>query len=165
MDQAVAGGNGKLGPETYPAEKVDVGDAGERKVHDRRILNPLDKKLATQNLTPDELKSILESKQQLQEMQEQLEVSDEMRKALEEFMNSPEFKDIMKAVDKMRDAAQQVNDGQPLSEQQIQDLEQMLDDLEQKLEDSKYKDMVMEQMRAALEMLKAGKATCEAGGT
>jgi DNA repair exonuclease SbcCD ATPase subunit len=157
----------QLGLQQYDPSLLNLTDEERDKLREliQERLNDLDKKLATQNLTPDEMKSILESKQQLQEMQEQLEVSDEMRKALEEFMNSPEFKDIMKAVDKMRDAAQQVNDGQPLSEQQIQDLEKMLDDLEQKLEGSEYKDMVMEQMRAALEMLKAGKATCEAGGT
>jgi hypothetical protein len=132
----------------------------------QKRLNDIERKMAdSQNLTEDEMRALEDSQQQLQELQEQLELSEEARKALEEFMNSPEFKDIMKAVQKMRDAAQQVNDGQPLTDEQIEDLEQMLDELEQKLEGSKYKEMVMDQMRAALEMLKAGKATCEAGGT
>lgn len=157
----------QLGLQQYDPSLLNLTEEQRDKLREliQERLNDIDKKLATKNLTPDEMRSILESKKQLEEMQEQLDMTEEMRKALEEFMNSPEFKDIMKAVDKMRDAAQQVNDGQPLSEQQIQDLEQMLDDLEQKLEDSKYKEMVMGQMRAALEMLTAGKATCEAGGT
>jgi Zn-dependent M16 (insulinase) family peptidase len=158
----------QLGLQQYDPSLLNLTDEERDRLREliQERLNDIEKKLAnSQELSPSELKSLLESKQQLQEMQEQLEMSEEMRKALEEFMNSPEFKDIMKAVDKMREAAKQVNEGQPLSEQQIQDLEKMLDDLEQKLEDSKYKDMVMEQMRAALEMLKAGKATCEAGGT
>jgi len=125
----------------------------------QKKLNDIDKKLAnSQNLTEDELQQLLDQKQALQEMQDQLDISEEARKALEEFMNSPEYKDIMKAVQKMRDAAQQVNDGKPLTEEQIKELEQMIEELAELLKDSKYRDMVIEQLKAALEMLKQGKA-------
>jgi hypothetical protein len=132
----------------------------------QKELSDIDKQLAdARGLTADEMESLLESKKNLEEMQEQLEISEEARKALEEFMNSPEFKDIMKAVKKMREAAKQVSDGQPLTDEQVEELEQMIEDLDKRLEDSKYREMVIEQMKQALEMLKAGKATCEAGGT
>ncbi|MCH8977952.1 MAG: hypothetical protein IH945_01755 [Armatimonadetes bacterium] len=115
-----------------------------------------------QNLTQDELNQLLQQQQQLQELQQSLELSEEARRILEEFMNSPEYQDIMKAVQELRDAAQQVYDGQPLTDQQIEELEQMLEELAEKLKDSEYRDMVMEQLRAALEQLKAGNALCAA---
>jgi hypothetical protein len=158
----------QLGLQQMDPSMLNLTDEERDKLREliQQKLNDLDKKLAnSQNLTEDELRELLEQQEQLQEMQEQLEISEEARKALEEFMNSPEFKDIMKAVKEMRDAAQQVANGEPLTDQQIEDLEQMIEELDEKLKDSKYREMVIEQLKAALEMLKQGKAVCEAGGT
>ncbi|MCH7904726.1 MAG: hypothetical protein IH944_09205 [Armatimonadetes bacterium] len=139
----------------------DQSDALKRLIDQQ--LNDIQRQLGnSQNLTPEQLAILLQQQQELQEMQEALELSDEARKILEEFMNSPEYKDIMKAVREMRNAAQQVADGEPLTEQQIADLEQMLDELEERLEGSEYQEMVMDQLRAALEQLKAGNAFCKA---
>lgn len=117
------------------------------------------------SMSEEQLNSLLQQQQELREMQEQLEMSEEMRKALEEFMNSPEFQDIMDAVNELREAARQVGNGEPLTEQQIEDLERMLDQLDLDLDGSKYQEGVMEQLRAALEQLKTGSLSCDAAGT
>ena len=44
-------------------------------------------------------------------------------------------------------------------------LEKMIDELDERLAGSKSQAMVIDALKTALEMLKAGKATCEAGGT
>jgi hypothetical protein len=157
-----------LGLQEMDPSMLNLTDEQREQLKDllQKKLNEIDRKMAnSQNLTEDELRQLLEQQEQLQEMQEQLEMSEEMRKALEEFMNSPEYKDIMEAVQKMRDAAQQVADGKPLTDEQIEDLEKMIEELDEKLEGSKYQEMVIDALKNALEMLKAGKATCEAGGT
>ena len=116
-------------------------------------------------MTQEELNELLQRQQSLQELQDAVQMSEEARKALEEFMNSPEYKDIMAVVSEMRKAARQVINGEPLTDQQIEEFEQMLDELDERLDGSKYQEMVMETLRAALEQLKAGCLSCEAAGT
>lgn len=129
-------------------------------------LEKIEKQLKdSHNLTPDQLNKLYDDKANLEALKQALEISEKARKILEEFMNSPEYKDIMKQVNDLRKAAKQVADGKPLSEEQIKQLEKGLEELAEKLKDSKYREEVMEALRKALEELKAGHATCEAGGT
>lgn len=128
-------------------------------------MKEIEKALKDQNLTPDQRTSLKNELKSLKNLQQELKISEEARKILEEFMNSPEYQDIMKQVAKLRSAAKQVSEGKPLSPEQIKALEKAIEELAERLKDSKYRKDVIEAMKKALEQLKAGNLSCEAGGT
>jgi DNA repair exonuclease SbcCD ATPase subunit len=101
----------------------------------------------------------------LQDLQQALNISEEARNAIQEFMNSPEFQELMKTVESFRQAASQVQGGEPLTPEQIAELERQMEELAEALKDPEMREQILEQLRKALEQMKQGSEACEAGGT
>lgn len=128
-------------------------------------MQELKQKLADKNLSAEERKKLEEQLKSAEELQQQLKISEDAQKALDALMNSDEYKELSELMSKMESAANQVKGGQPMTKEQVEELQKQLDEWAEQMKDPEFREQMKKAMQEMIDKLKNGEVDMKAGGT
>lgn len=97
--------------------------------------------------------------EQMKKLMESLKLSEEAKKGLDELMKSDVVKDLQKLLSKMQAAQQKSEAGEPLTDQELEDMKKAMEEMAKNLEDPAFREQIKKQLEEMLQALKDGKLT------
>ncbi|MBX3114061.1 MAG: hypothetical protein KF836_05790 [Fimbriimonadaceae bacterium] len=114
------------------------------------------------NLTPEQMKALQERQEMLNELSKQLQLSEDVMKALRELQEMKEYKELQEMLQKLQKATDQIQNGEPLTEEQIKEMQRQMEELAEQMKDPKAREALRQAMKEMLEQLKNGELDAEA---
>lgn len=108
------------------------------------------------NLTAEQQKALQERQEMLRDLAKQLELSEDVRKALQELQNMKEYKELQEMMQKLQKAAEQVQNGEQLTDEQLKEMQEQLEALAEQMKDPAAKEAMRQAMKEMMEQLKNG---------
>lgn len=114
------------------------------------------------NLTPEQMKALQERQEMLNELSKQLQLSEDVMKALRELQEMKEYKELQEMLQKLQKATDQIQNCEPLTEEQIKEMQRQMEELAEQMKDPKAREALRQAMKEMLEQLKNGELDAEA---
>jgi hypothetical protein len=151
----------QMGLNELSADMMNMTSEELQKMEDAmsKELSDLESKAAKGQLSEAEKKRM----EQLKKLMESLKLSEAAKAGLKELMNSDVAKELQKLLSQMEMAQQKAEDGQPLSDQDLEDMKKAMEDLAKKLEDPAFRQAMKDAMEQMLQDIKDGKMSLSQG--
>jgi len=114
------------------------------------------------NMTPEQMKALQERQEMLNELSKQLQLSEDVMKALKELQEMKEYKELQEMLQKLQQASDQIKKGEPLTDEQIKEMQRQMEELAAQMKDPKAREALRQAMKEMLEQLKNGQLSAEA---
>lgn len=114
------------------------------------------------NLTPEQMKALQERQEMLNELSKQLQLSEDVMKALRELQEMKEYKELQEMLQKLQKATDQIQNCEPLTEEQIKEMQRQMEEFAEQMKDPKAREALRQAMKEMLEQLKNGELDAEA---
>ncbi|QYK52083.1 MAG: hypothetical protein KF824_07405 [Fimbriimonadaceae bacterium] len=114
------------------------------------------------NLTAEQMKALQERQEMLNELSKQLQLSEDVMKALRELQEMKEYKELQEMLQTLQKATDQIQNGEPLTEEQIKEMQRQMEELAKQMKDPKAREAMRQAMKEMIEQLKSGQLDAEA---
>jgi hypothetical protein len=153
-----------LGAENSANEMMRMSEAQRQRLSEEiaKAQQSIKEQLNDQNLTAEQREALEKQAKQMEELMKKLELSDEVKKALAELQNMKEYKELQEMMSKMQQAQDQVQQGEPLTDEQIKELQEQMEAFAEAMKDPEMREQIREQMKEMLEQLKQGNVDMQA---
>ncbi|MBL8068359.1 MAG: hypothetical protein JNM28_07900 [Armatimonadetes bacterium] len=148
----------KLGADNTASQMMRMSEAQKQKLAQEmaKAQQDIQQKLEQGNLSQEERQKLEQQAKTMQELMKKMELSDDVKKALQELQNMKEYKEMQELMQKMQQAQQQMEQGKPLSDEQIAEMQKQAEQLAEMMKDPQAKAAMKQAISEMVEQLKQG---------
>ncbi|MFM9874329.1 MAG: hypothetical protein ACKVQS_12795 [Fimbriimonadaceae bacterium] len=148
-----------LGADNSASEMARLSDAQKQKLAEQmaEAQKDIQKKLEQGNLSEAERKALEQQSKTMEELAKKLEMSEDVKKALKELQEMKEYKEMQKLMEQMKQAQQQMQEGKPMTDEQIREMQKQMEQLAEQMKDPAAKEAMRQAMKEVIEQMKQGK--------